>query len=114
MPAAWYTPETAKTALNLAVTPAGLAAAQEQCLRIRSLSLTTPEPPSESFAQGVVYQALANAQASQVDTTDEIGMASNGVRLYPLDRKIMALLIIPSPDPDNDGRDTGYVRSLVG
>lgn len=110
----WYTPDTARTALNVTVTVAGLAAAQEQCLRIRGLALNTAQAPTASFAQGVVFQALANAQASQADPSDEIGMASNGVRLYPLDRKVMALLITSNTDPDDPTRDTGYVGSLVG
>lgn len=114
MSTSWYSQTTAKSQLNLTVSDKGLAAAQEQCLRIRSLSLTTAEAPSESFAQGVVYQALANAQAASADSTDEVGMSTNGVRLYPLDRKIQAMLIIPDTDPDDATRDTGYVSSLVG
>jgi hypothetical protein len=95
----WYTASTAKSDLGITVSEKQLAAAREQCLRVKGLSLWTPAPPTESFAQGVVYQALANKQASQVATTDELGGEINGVRVYPLDAKIMALLIIPAPAP---------------
>lgn len=111
---AWYTAATAKADLNVTVTTKGLAAAQEQCLRVRGLALDTASAPSESFAQGVVYQALANAQAAQADQGDEWGSATNGVRLYPMDKKIVALLIIPATSEDAPGTDFGYVRSLVG
>ena len=114
MPAAWYTASNAKTELNLVVTAKGLAAAQEQCLRAKGLALNTAAAPSELFAQGVVYQALANKQAAAAAPNDEIGAASNGVRLYPLEKRIMAMLIIPAPVDGDTARDAGHVRSLVG
>jgi hypothetical protein len=97
MPVPWYTAATAKSELNLTVTTAGLDVAREQCLRVKGLALTTLEAPSKSFAQGVVFQALANAQSAKADERDEFGSVTNGVRLYPMDRKILAMLIIPSP-----------------
>lgn len=113
-PLAWHTPETAQTQLGVVVTQAGLDVAREQCLRIKSLSLTTAAPPTASFAQGVVFQALANKQSTQADTGDEYGNATARVRLYPYDRKIMSLLIIPDPDPDDATRDRGYIGGLIG
>lgn len=110
----WYTAGDAKTELNITVSPKGLAAAQEQCLRIKGLSLTTAAPPTESFAQGVVWQALANKQATQAAVNDDIGGEGNSVRVYPFDKKIMALLILPSEDGDDDAHDHGRVRSLIG
>jgi|GEM_PF-4838360 len=95
----WYTPDDAQSELGIRVSQRQLDAAREQCLRIKGLALTLPTPPSESFAQGVVYQALANKQASQAAPGDEMGGEINGVRVYPLDRKILAMLIIPAPTP---------------
>lgn len=116
MALAWYTASTATTEMNVKVTQKGLDAAREQCLRFKGLALDTETPPSESFAQGVVLQALANKQAAQASggDADETGGETNRVRLFPMDKKIQALLIIPSPDPDNAGRDTGRVGSLIG
>lgn len=113
MPATWYTSETAKSEHNISVSTKQLAAAQEQCLRIKGLAITTQTPPSESFAQGVVFQALANKQAAQAAPGDEMGGETNSVRVFPLDRKILAMLIIPVPSADGT-RDSGYVRSLIG
>jgi hypothetical protein len=113
----WYTATSAKSTLNIAVTDAGLAVAQEQCLRVKGLALSTLTPPSASFAQGVVYQALANKQASQASTEDDFGGGPQPVRLYPLDKKIMSMLIVPSPvtdDADAEIGDNGFVGSLIG
>lgn len=113
----WYTADTARSELAIVVTGKGLAVAQEQCLQRLGLPLTLTVPPSESFAQGVVYQALANKQATQADTTDEYGSTQGGVRLYPFDKKIMSMLIVPSPVVDDEGTatgDNGRVRSLIG
>ena len=113
----WYTADNARSDLAIVVTEKGLSAAREQCLQRLGLPITLAVPPSESFAQGVVYQALANRQATQADTGDEYGRAQGGVRLYPFDKKIMALLIIPSPVVDDEGTatgDNGRVRSLIG
>lgn len=110
----WYSAGNAQNELNIKVTAKGLAAAQEQCLRIKGLSLTTTAPPTESFAQGVVLQALANKQAGQVAPTDDMGGETNSVRVQPFDRKIMALLILPDEDSDDDPHDHGRVRSLIG
>ena len=109
----WLTADQARTLHSIVVNDAGLAIAREQCLRYAGLALDTPAPPSASFALGVVYQALANFQATQVQADDDVfGGPTNTVRLYPLDRKIQALLIIP--DPDDNGRDHGRVSSLIG
>lgn len=113
-PLEWYTAGTAKSELNITVSSRGLAAAQEQCLQKKGLAITTATPPTESFAQGVVLQALANKQASQASVNDEMGGEGNSVRVYPFDRKIMALLIVPNQDGDDDHRDHGRVRSLIG
>jgi len=110
----WYTAGEAQSELNIKVSAKGLAAAQEQCLRIKGLALTTDAPPTESFAQGVVLQALANKQAGQVAPTDDMGGEANSVRVQPFDRKIMALLILPSEDSAIDPHDHGRVRSLIG
>lgn len=112
----WYTSSTAQTEMSIKVTQKGLDAAKEQCLRFKGLALDTAAPPSESFAQGVVMQALANRHSAQASAGDDdaIGGESNRVRLFPMDKKIQALLIIPSPDPDNAARDTGRVDSLIG
>ncbi len=116
----WHTPASAKTAFNVVVTADGLASAQEQCLRVRGLPLELDTPPSRSFAQGVVYQALANRQATQVGAagTDEYGSENATVTLRPMDGKIMALLIVPDPIYADDGTtvigDRGRVASLIG
>lgn len=110
---AWYTASTARSELNIAVSERGLAAAQEQCLRFKGLALTTDAPPTESFAQGVVLQALANKQAAQAGPTDEMGGETQAVRLYSFDRRIRELLILPGEDAD-DTHDHGRVRSLIG
>ncbi|KZE91182.1 hypothetical protein [Microbacterium sp. TNHR37B] len=114
---AWHTPESAKSSFNVTVTAAGLASAREQCLRVKGLSLTLDAPPSASFAQGVVFQALANKQATQAGVVnDEYGSEAQSVALRPLDGKIMALLIVPSP-VTVDGTvvgDRGRVGSLIG
>ncbi|MFD8769553.1 hypothetical protein [Microbacterium oxydans] len=114
MPATWYTSAEAKSELGIHVSAKQLDAAQEQCLRIKGLALTTATPPTESFAQGVAYQALANKQASQAAPNDEMGGETNSVRVYPLDKKILAMLIIPSDDVDDAARDRGHVGSLIG
>lgn len=112
----WYTPTTAQSEMNIRVTQKGLDAAREQCLRHKSLALTTAKPPTESFAQGVVMQALANKNASQAagGDGDEMGGETNRVRVFPMDKKVQALLIIPTPDADDETRDTGRVGSLIG
>jgi hypothetical protein len=110
----WYTATNAKSDLGIAVSAKQLAMAQEECLRFRGLALTTAVPPTESFAQGVVYQALANKQSSQAAPNDETGNETNSVRVYPMDKKIQAMLIIPDTDPDDTTRDRGRVRSLIG
>lgn len=110
----WYTPPNAKSDLGITVSAKQLAAAQEQCLRFKGLALTTAVPPSESFAQGVVYQALANKQASQVTAADDLGGETNGVRVFPMDKKITGMLIIPSTDPTDPTRDRGHIDSLIG
>jgi len=97
MTTTWHTAETARTDLGITVSDRQLAAAREQCLRIKGLSLSTPIPPSESFAQGVVYQALANKQASQASAGGELGGETSRVNVTPLDGKIMSMLIIPAP-----------------
>lgn len=114
MPAAWYTSSNALSDLGIKVSDKQLAAAREQCLRVKGLALDTTPSPSESFAQGVVYQALANKQASQVASTDELGGETNRVRVTPLDWKILSMLIIPAPDEDDPTRDTSHVASLIG
>lgn len=117
---AWHTPDTARAAFNVNVTAAGLVAAREQCLRVRGLPLDLTDPPTASFAQGVVYQALANKQATQVGATglDEYGSENATVALRPLDGKIMSLLIIPDPVYGEDGEtvigDRGRVASMIG
>ncbi|WP_341934720.1 hypothetical protein MRBLWO14_000292 [Microbacterium sp. LWO14-1.2] len=113
-PLTWYTAGDAKSELNITVSSRGLAAAQEECLRIKGLAITTATPPSASFALGVVYQALANKQSAAAGTNDETGGETNSVRLYPFDRKIMGLLIVPNQDGDDDPHDHGRVRSLIG
>ncbi|WP_345751382.1 hypothetical protein [Microbacterium rhizophilus] len=113
----WYDALTAHSALAISVTDKGLAAAREQCLRVKGLPLDLAAPPSESFAQGVVYQALANRNATAVGQagTDEWGIGDNTVQLRPLDGKIMALLIIPRPDAtDSPTADRGRVGSMIG
>lgn len=112
----WYDASAAKTDMNISVTDKGLTAAREQCLRFVGLSIDTETPPSESFAQGVVLQALANKQASQAAGGDaDLGGQANSVRVWPMDKKIQSLLIIPAPSADEtDGRDHGRVRSLIG
>jgi len=110
----WKTAAEVKTAYNIAVTDAQLKTARAECLRVKGLSLDTAEPPSDAFQEGVAMQALANRQATQVNVDDEMGAQAGGVRLYPFSRVILAKLIIPSPDPDDDTRDNGFVRSLVG
>lgn len=111
---AWYTPENALNDLGIKVSGKQLAAAQEQCLRIKGLALDTATAPTESFAQGVAYQALANKQASQASVGDELGGETQRVRVTPLDHKIMSMLIIPTPNADDPTRDTGRVDSLIG
>ncbi|MGN7978110.1 hypothetical protein ACTJJ4_11080 [Microbacterium sp. 22195] len=111
---AWYTPDKAKSDLGISVSAKQLAAAQEQCLRIKGLAFDTTEAPTESFAQGVAYQALANKQASQASAGDELGGETQRVRVTPLDFKIMSMLIIPAPDADDPTRDAGRVGSLIG
>jgi hypothetical protein len=114
MPATWYTASSAKSDLGIPVSAKQLAMAQEECLRFKGLAITTATPPSESFAQGVVYQALANKQSSQAGPQDELGNENNSVRVYPMDKKIQAMLIIPDVDPDDATRDRGRVGSLIG
>lgn len=115
MSATWYTADTALSQLNIKVTDKGLTAAREQCLRFKGLALDTELAPSESFAQGVVYQALANKNSAQATgETDEIGGETNRVRVFPMDKKVQAMLIIPSADPADPTRDTGRVGSLIG
>lgn len=114
----WYDASTAQSTLNIVVTDAGLDVAREECLRIKGLPLTLAAPPTESFAQGVVYQALANKQATQVGQDDTYGGGdAPAVQLRPFDGKIMGMLIIPSPVTDEDGTvtgDDGRIRSMVG
>nr|WP_278101899.1 hypothetical protein [Microbacterium proteolyticum] len=110
---AWFDAERAKDELNITVSEAGLKVAREELLSRRGLAIGTTVPPSYSWAVAVVYQALANAQATQSASNDEMG-GQNTVRLYPFDRRIMAMLVTADPDPDNAGRDLGYVRSLIG
>ncbi|OJU42021.1 MAG: hypothetical protein BGN97_04505 [Microbacterium sp. 69-10] len=111
---AWYSATTAKSDLGISVSDKQLAAAQEQCLRIKGLALDTAASPSESFAQGVVYQALANKQASQASAAGELGSDTNRVNVTPLDYKILSMLIIPAPDPDDPARDLGHIGTLIG
>lgn len=111
---AWYTAATAKSNLGITVSEKQLAAAQEQCLRIKGLALDTSAAPSESFAQGVVYQALANKQAAAASPTGELGGETYRVNVTPLDWKILSMLIIPAPDPDDPTRDLGHVGTLIG
>lgn len=111
-PLAWLDSATARTKYNIVVTDHGLAVAREQCLREVGLALDTERPPSASFALGVAYQALANWQSTQAVEDDGFGGSTNTVRLYPMDKKIRGLLIIP--EPDDDGRDLGRVHSLIG
>lgn len=111
---AWYTQELAKTELGINVSTKQLAAAREQCLRIKGLALSTADAPSESFAQGVVYQALANKQASQASAGGELGGETSRVNVTPMDHKILSMLIIPAPDPDDPTRDLGHVGTLIG
>lgn len=94
---AWPTAATAKTDFNISATQAQLDTAREECLRAVGLSLSTPVPPSASFREGVSMQALANQQATQADAGDWTGSEDNGVRLYPLSKKIRAKLIVPAP-----------------
>lgn len=114
----WYDASTAQTALNIVVTDAGLLAARQECLRIKGQPLDLAAPPTEAFAQGVVYQALANKQATMVGQSDTYGDGdAPAVQLRPFDGKIMGLLIIPSPVTDEDGTvtgDAGRVRGMVG
>lgn len=114
MSATWYTPQTAESDLGIKVSAKQLATAQEQCLRVKGLALTTAQAPSESFAQGVVYQALANRQASQASPAGDLGGEANRVNVTPLDWKILSMLIIPSPDADDPTRDAGHVGTLIG
>jgi len=113
----WYTADSAKSELVITVTAASLAVAQEQCLQVKGLPLDLAKPPSASFAQGVVYQALANRQAAQAVQSDELGN-TNTIRLYPYDKKIMSMLIVPAPVYDADGEtmigDRSRVGSLIG
>lgn len=111
---AWYTPETAKNTLGITVSAKQLAAAQEQCLRVKGLALTTAPAPSESFAQGVVYQALANKQAAQASSAGDLGGETQRVNVTPLDWKILSMLIVPSSDVDDPARDTSHIGSLIG
>lgn len=111
---AWYTSENAKTDLGINVSEKQLAAAREQCLRVKGLAIDTAAAPTESFAQGVAYQALANKQASQASVGDELGGETQRVRVTPLDFKIMSMLIIPAHDADDATLDTGRVGSLIG
>ncbi|QMU97982.1 hypothetical protein FVO59_12800 [Microbacterium esteraromaticum] len=110
----WYTPESAKTALGISVSAKQLAAAQEQCLRVKGLSLTATTAPSESFAQGVVYQALANKQTAAASPAGDLGGETNRVNVAPLDWKILSMLIVPAPDAGDPTRDTSHVGSLIG
>lgn len=110
----WKTAAQVKTDYVITVTDAQLQTAREECLRFKGIAITTPEPPSASFQEGVALQALANRQATQADSTDEFGAQASGVRLYSFSKTIVSKLIIPSPDPDHPETDTGYVRSLVG
>jgi hypothetical protein len=110
----WKTAATVKTDYVITVSDAQLLTARQECLRAKGLALSTAEPPSEAFQEGVAMQALANRQATQANVDDEAGSQSYGVRLYPFCRAIMSKLIIPSPDADDATRDVGYVRSLVG
>lgn len=115
MPLTWHDPASAKTALGISVSDAQLNLAREECLHRRGLVATLAEPPSQSFADGVVYQALANKQSSQANSNDEMGGNDNSVRLYPFDKKIQAMLIVPDSFAITDEiRDHSYVRSLVG
>lgn len=118
-PPSWHTPDSARTAFNITVTADELAAAREQCLRIKGLPLTLAAPPSRAFAQGVAYQALANRQATQAGApADQYGNETSSVALRPFDGKIMALLIVPAPILAADGQtvigDAGRVRSMIG
>lgn len=94
---AWKTAATVKADYNITVTDAQLKTARQECLRVKGLVLTTDTPPSDAFEEGVAMQALANRQATQANTADEMGAQSEGVRLYPFCRAIMSKLIIPSP-----------------
>ena len=109
----WHTAETAKSTLGIVVLPGHLAVAQEELLTRKGLAIDTDAPPSVSFAAAVVYQALANRQASQASTSDDLG-GENAVRLYPFDKKIMAMCIVPDVDEDDPTIDHGFVRSLIG
>lgn len=108
----WPNGAAARTDYNIVATDAQLATAREECLRAVGLSLDTLAPPSASFREGVCMQALANQQSTQADTTDWAGGETNGVRLYPMDKKIRSKLIVP--DDDGEGGDHGLVRSLIG
>lgn len=110
---AWHTTGTAKADLGITVQPAHLAIAKEELLIRKGLAIGTATPPSESFAAAVVYQALANKQASQASTSDDLG-GDNAVRLYPFDKKIMSMCIVPDVDVDDPTIDHSYVRSLIG
>lgn len=94
---AWKNADAVKTDYNITVTNAQLQTARQECLRVKGLALTTDTPPSSAFEEGVAMQALANRQSTQASVTDEMGSQSEGVRLYPFCRAIMAKLIIPSP-----------------
>lgn len=109
----WHTAASAKSELGISVLPAQLTIAQEELLTRKGLAITTPTPPSASFAAAVAYQALANKQSSQAGPSDELG-GDNAVRLYPFDKKIMAMCIVPDVDEDDPTIDHGYVRSLIG
>lgn len=113
-PLTWANPEQARTDYKVTATQAQLDTAREECLRAVGLALNTPTPPSVSFREGVVLQALANQYVTQGDAQDETGMINQGVRLYPLGKAIRSKLIVPSPDADDDTRDDGLVRSLIG
>lgn len=94
---AWKNAATVKTDYNITVTEAQLKTARQECLRTKGLALTTDTPPSDAFEEGVAMQALANRQSTQAGVSDEMGSQSEGVRLYPFCRAIIAKLIIPSP-----------------
>lgn len=114
----WMTAAQALAQLNLKVTEHGVKIAREQLLQRVGLPLDLEQAPSLTFASAPVYQALANAQAATAVQADDFGSPSSSVRLYPFDKKIMSMCIIPAPTaPDADGkptRDAGHVRSLLG
>lgn len=109
----WHTVSTAKSELGIVVLSGQLEVAQEQLLNRKGLASTLAAPPSKAFAAAVVYQALANRQASQASSNDDTG-GENAVRLYPFDKKIMAMCVVPDIDVDDPTIDHSYVRSLIG